>query len=292
MRALHFFLAAALILAILAPAIQAQQVTMGTPFNQVGSSFFEHNGVSFSGNWRGINFNVGGAGLSNPAFGGFDPSAGAHTGFAISGPQGQLNFGLDFAQGSRSSIISQTPMVTIMNGQSGLFMDASQTPFVISAIPVVGAFSPVNAFNMPSPFAVDQASGFAPPPANWRVQAMRQAKAELQNGNAAPAAPAAKARAAANPQQAAAAERLIAAQESTAGRAAPSVAEARRIHAAEKAAADGQLLALMERARAAEEDGKPNVAKVYYQMVARRADGEIKQQAQSRLDAIRNTAAR
>ena len=35
------------------------------------------------------------------------------------------------------------------------------------------------------------------------------------------------------------------------------------------------MLALMERARSLEEDGKPAVAKIYYQMAARRATGEL-----------------
>jgi hypothetical protein len=42
-----------------------------------------------------------------------------------------------------------------------------------------------------------------------------------------------------------------------------------------------------ERARQAEADGKPNVAKVYYQMVVRRAGaGDLKDQALARLDAL------
>ena len=40
------------------------------------------------------------------------------------------------------------------------------------------------------------------------------------------------------------------------------------------------------RAKQAEADGKPHVAKIYYQMAVRRASGELKQQAQARLDAI------
>jgi hypothetical protein len=41
-----------------------------------------------------------------------------------------------------------------------------------------------------------------------------------------------------------------------------------------------------ERARQAEADGKPSVARIYYQMVARRASGELKSQAMARLGAI------
>jgi len=40
------------------------------------------------------------------------------------------------------------------------------------------------------------------------------------------------------------------------------------------------------RGQQAEADGKPNVAKVYYQMALRRAAGDVKQQVQTRLDAV------
>ena len=81
----------------------------------------------------------------------------------------------------------------------------------------------------------------------------------------------------------AAAERLNVAQESTAGRPAPSVAEARRLHQQEQAATDGEMAALMVRARALEEDGQPNVAKIYYQRIAKHASGDLQQQARTRL---------
>ena len=40
------------------------------------------------------------------------------------------------------------------------------------------------------------------------------------------------------------------------------------------------------RGQQAEADGKPSVAKIYYQMAARRASGDLKQQALARLDAV------
>jgi hypothetical protein len=40
------------------------------------------------------------------------------------------------------------------------------------------------------------------------------------------------------------------------------------------------------RARQAEADGKKNVARIYYQMAARRASGELKSQISSRLAAM------
>ena len=81
----------------------------------------------------------------------------------------------------------------------------------------------------------------------------------------------------------AAGQRLNAAQESTAGRPALSVAEAKRLHQQEQAAANGEMAALMERARALEEDGQPNVAKIYYQRIAKHATGELQEQARTRL---------
>jgi hypothetical protein len=47
-----------------------------------------------------------------------------------------------------------------------------------------------------------------------------------------------------------------------------------------------------ERGRQAEADGKPSVAKIYYQMAARRAAGELKEQVLARLEALsgRNAA--
>ena len=45
------------------------------------------------------------------------------------------------AQGDRRSNVLQAPKVTLFNGQQALVSDTSQTPFVISVIPVVGDFA-------------------------------------------------------------------------------------------------------------------------------------------------------
>ena len=124
----------------------SQQVTVGSPFNTASSGFFEQNGVSWGGHWGGITYNVGNAGLAQPAFGGFNANAGLSTAFAISGRQGQANFFLNFGQGSTQSLVSQTPSVTVMNGQTGYFSDTSQTPFVISYVPVVGGAPIIGSF--------------------------------------------------------------------------------------------------------------------------------------------------
>jgi hypothetical protein len=265
---------------------QAQQVTIGTPFHTLHDSFFENSGVSWSGHYGGITFSYGGAALAVPPFGTPQNNAGLSTNFAFAGKDGQINFGINYGQGNNQSLTTQTPSVTIMNGQTGYVSDSSLTPFVISTIPVVGAF-PV------SPQPLPPLSGIDPSPIDPRVQAMLQAQAggpippQPRPNNPAPQnmklmnMP--DANAAIADAGEAAGERLNAAQESTAGRPAMSVAEAKRLHQQEQAAANGEMAALMERARALEEDGKPNVAKVYYQQIAKHASGELQQRARNRL---------
>jgi hypothetical protein len=293
-------------LGLAAGVTSAQQVTVGTPFHTLSDGFFERMGVGFSGNYQGINFSVGSFPQAVPTFGGFQPGSGLQTAFAIKGPKGNLNFAVDLSQGYHQSNVTQAPMVTLMNGQTGYMSDTSQTPFVISQIPVVGAFPPMTSFGpVMSPQQLANVSGTPLTTGNPRVQAMRQAAANAaanaQSGSEAgqpagqnPPGPLGANRRHAPPEPAAVedagpAGRLVAAQESTAGRAAPSVAEARRMHAQEEDADRAQLEALFERGLAAEEDGKPAVAKVYYQQVARRASGELKQRVQARLDELRGT---
>ena len=262
----------------------AQQVATTAPFHAAGDSFFEHSGVSFAGNWRGMSFAVGGPSQAVPPFGPFVPQSGLNTNFAIAGPHGQGNFGFDFSQGSTRNLVSQSPMVTTLNGYPGFVSDASWTPYVIGVVPVVGGFSMVQGISpLPSPARLAEVSGVPVAATNPRVQAMLQqgpgavekkpASPDLVERPARPADPMARAR------------------ESSAGHAAPSVAEARRMHEAEQATAEAEIRTAFDRAQAADQAGKPNVAKVYYRMVARRASGELQQQALARLHTLRQETA-
>jgi hypothetical protein len=280
-----------------AASTQAQQVTIQTPYRNMQDSFFENSSINWSGNYRGVTFSYGGGALALPPFGSPNLSAGLSTNFAILNKYGQINFNTNFSQGYQQSAVTQTPSVTIMNGQTGYVSDSTLTPFVMGAIPVVGSF-PVGPQQLP------QFSGINPGAIDPRIQAMMQAQADSQahaagqgqaggpvppQPNDAPPRQDMRLNLAPDPVPApedpgaAAQERLNGAQESTAGRPALSVAEAKRLHQQEQAAANGELAALMERARALEDDGKPNVAKIYYQQVARRATGDLQQQARTRL---------
>ncbi len=78
--------------------------------------------------------------LATPQFGGFQPGAGATVGFAILS-EIEAFFFIEASQGDRRSNVLQAPKVTLFNGQSAVVSDTSQTPFVISVIPVVGDFA-------------------------------------------------------------------------------------------------------------------------------------------------------
>jgi hypothetical protein len=305
MRIRHTTLAAGILAALLLVAVaNAQQVTVGTPFHQMHDGFFENSQINWSGNYRGVNFSFGGGALAVPQYGGYTPNAGLGVNYGIAGKDGRINFSGNFGQGYNQSLTTQTPSVTLMNGQTGYVSDTSQTPFVVSVIPVVGAF-PV------SPQQLREMSGIGPNQMDPRLHAMMQARADAQVQAAAQAAGQAQAGGPVpplppQPNNAApkrnlklmnvpdpvpavadpgdeARQQLDAAQKSTAGRPALSVAEAKRLHQHEQTAGDDEMAALMVRAQALEEDGKPNVAKIYYQRVAKHGTGDLQQQAQKKL---------
>ena len=87
-----------------------------------------------------INFQQGSFALGVPQFGGFDAAAGATVGFAILSDI-EAFFFINAAAGDRRTNVLQAPKVTLFNGQQAFVSDTSQTPFVISVIPVVGDFA-------------------------------------------------------------------------------------------------------------------------------------------------------
>jgi len=87
-----------------------------------------------------IPFQQGSFGLAVPQFGGFNPGAGATLGFAILSDL-EAFFFIEAAQGDRRSNVLQAPKVTLFNGQQATILDQTQSPFVVSVIPVVGDFA-------------------------------------------------------------------------------------------------------------------------------------------------------
>jgi general secretion pathway protein D len=87
-----------------------------------------------------IPFRQGSFQMAVPQFGGFAADAGAQIGFAILSDI-EAFFFINAAQGDRRSNVLQAPKVTLFNGQMAYVSDISQSPFVVSVIPVVGDFA-------------------------------------------------------------------------------------------------------------------------------------------------------
>ncbi|TWT96061.1 outer membrane porin HofQ [Botrimarina colliarenosi] len=78
--------------------------------------------------------------IAQPQFGGFNPTSAATFGFAILSDI-EAYFLINAAQGDTRTNVLNAPKVTLFNGQQAFVSDTSQSPFVISVVPVVGEFA-------------------------------------------------------------------------------------------------------------------------------------------------------
>ncbi len=262
---------------------QRQQANVGTSLHNSGDGFFDHTGVNFGfgipTNGRSgvvglapngvapapnIMFGQGGAAAAVPPFGGYTPQADATFGYTLHTSLGNFFFGLSASQGSSRSLTSNAASVTVPNGGFGAISNTSQTPFVTGVVPVVG----------------ENVLG-------ERLQRLRAG--EGLSGGSSSSANSSRGASTADGPTAPFDQQLAAARDSSAGQPAASIADIRAQQAAEdEAVAAGfrEKLRLAEEALAA---GKPNVARIYYQQVARRAHGELKRRAD---DALKSLPAR
>jgi hypothetical protein len=269
------------------------QATIGTPFNTTNGSFFSQTGVGFGFGIPAAMPN-GGSGVVglNPQ-GGFAPNImfqnggqpaipfglgpttpGASFGYAVKTPLGTAFFGLTASQGSDRGLMSGSPSVTTMNGGTGFFSDTSQSPFVTSVVPVVGD----GGNSVLGERLQRLANGEG---ATTQAELPPDAKPERP---AAADKPAVHEGAAAGQNADALSRRLSAAQDSSAGQPVSSLAEIRAQQAAEDQAANEEYRQKIQMAEAALAEGKPGVAKIYYQQVVRHANGALKRQA---IDALK-----
>lgn len=262
----------------------AQQVTVGVPHPVVRDSFYEHYGISwgFQKRWPGggMFFNNGGGGAI-PAFGRFDPNAGARFGFGGGGGGTNYHFGFSAAQGADRSISTVAPTITLPNGGFGSIQSGAIRPFVTSVVPVVGDAAPAPLLSNPL---------------TERLQ--RRAAGEtpgVRSGASPPGAPLAEA-GAETPVEAAGSTSsgavVGASASSTAERSERSVKELRRLRETAAQAEQDELQALIEQGEQAEAEGKPGVARVYYQQAARRAQGETARDLTARLARLKSAAGR
>jgi len=293
MRWLSAILVSLLLASASGPASAQMMSNVGTPFSTVRHSFFEQMGLSWGLSRQSPNFNmnlqIGGFQNAQPQFGGFNANAGAQGGVGYRGGPWNLNMNFLAAQGSRASNTMQSPSVTLMNGQQGFVADTSQSPFVISVIPVVGfggggPFVDYGAANTPAgriargEITLDQLQK--------KMDEFRRAEEQARRANE-------------NPQRAAdpvpqplKTLRIVAkpAHEpapvpaggpggpSSAEQPAPSLEQIRQLQAAHDAKQQQEIADYLQKARDAETSGRPSVARIYYQMAARRATGDAQQE--------------
>ncbi len=144
MRCLCLILAVALSASFVSTS-RAQQVRVGTPFQQLNDSFYENFNIGWGfsrmrPNGSGFFFN--GPGAAPPPFGGHDPNGDAQLGFGTRGRNGSGFFNFSFGQGNSRSMSTTTPSVVVPNGYGGTISSLTQRPFVTGFIPVVGGLPP------------------------------------------------------------------------------------------------------------------------------------------------------
>lgn len=250
-------LAGAALVVFAAGTAEAQQTNVGAPFNSVGHSFYENIGVNWGARGPGWFFNFGGGGAA-PPFGGFDPNGGANFGFGFG--NGNVGGGFNFTagQGANSTFVSQTPSVTIPNGGNGMFIDGTFRPFVTSVTPVVG-----------------MTDNSDPSPLRERLRRLKAGEVQVQSPGDEPKS-----------EPAVGGGGGGGARGSSAERGAPSVAALKAQAAAAQQSEDTELAALLEKAKGAEAAGKPSVARIYYQMAARRATGDQQREILTHLQSL------
>jgi hypothetical protein len=155
-----------------------------------------------------------------------------------------------------------------MDGGTGFISAASLRPFVTSVVPVVGGFAGDAGPQFSFP-------GSAPPVAAFGSSALGE---RLQRMGETPG-PRAGTVGAATMTTSNFSSQIAAARQSTAGQPAAGVAEIRAQQAAADESAQSELQEILARAQQAIALGKPNVARIYYQQLARRASGALKQRA-------------
>jgi hypothetical protein len=272
------------------------QATIGTPFGTTSGNYFSQTGVGFgfaiptampNGGSGVVGLTPQGAlapnimfqqgGGANIPFGLGPATPGAQLGYSVKTPLGTAFFSLTASQGANSGMTSQSPSITVMNGGTGFISDTSQSPFVTGIVPVVGdngsSVLGERLQRLANGEGTTTQAGLPPDP-----QPAAGAAAERP-----PAGNGAAVRAAADAFD----RRLAAAQDGGAGRPVASLAEIRAQQAGEDQAANEEYRQKIRMAEAAMADGKPGVARIYYQQVVRHASGALKQQA---IDALKTLA--
>ena len=128
---LRSYLSVIVLLGVSSPS-WAQNVVVTSPTQTQSTGDFEFFGTGIQYDDGNVQFSWQPSAV--PPFGGYDPSNDARLNIRA----GPLSLSLFGSQGSRQSMVTQTPSVTLTNGGTGYFIDTQLQPFVTSFVPVIG----------------------------------------------------------------------------------------------------------------------------------------------------------
>lgn len=270
--------AAVLLLAATAQA-QRQQVNVGTPVRSAGDSFYESTNIGWSLRGNGWFARFGGGGT--PPYGGFQPGAGISggTGFGGNGFSGNLFF--NSSQGGSRSLSSFTPSITTLNGYPGTFISGVQRPFVTGLVPTVGI---PPQFSVPAPSLQQRLNELR---LREAAQLAGRSPGELASGSVPTIGQPASGASQASP----AGGGTSAAGSGSSGGSGATIdplpltrAEREARAAAAESATEAAARNYYTRGLEARAQGKESVARQYFHMAARRAAGDLRQQAEAELN--------
>lgn len=189
------------IILLAASSGHAQYIGLGLPFQNATESYYQRTGVGFGfwlpGSTTGkgvvglmpngqftpdgrIHFSQGGMHSALPPFGGYDPGADAHLGFAYNGSGGGFRLNLALGQGSSRTLGHTTPSMVVPNGVPGWIYSGQLRPFVTGIYPVVGGL-PAGGFVGP----LQPTSGVNPVDYKlWQLQQQNAEEEVSENGQA------------------------------------------------------------------------------------------------------------
>lgn len=119
----------------------AQQIHVTSPMQRYGDSFSESIGTNWGLSGKNWFLDVGGSQANNlPRYGNHDMNSGLRGGFQFQRGNTSGYFNGWAGQGYNAYNTMEAPSVTFMNGQHASFQHVTDTPFVVSTIPVVGSW--------------------------------------------------------------------------------------------------------------------------------------------------------
>jgi hypothetical protein len=288
------------VLVLVASRLSGQDVTAGTPFSNLGETYFDQAGMEFGFDIRGsglpadghsaivglrpdgsftpdgsLQFRQGSA-ATLPASGS-DQDA-ATFGFQSRARGGSASLRLNFGQAASQTRGLQSPNITSVPGARAYFSDTQQRPFVLGSQPVVGGFAESSRADLSVPGLATPSQG---PGQSVLAERLERLKAE---GATAGAATNGRTSAGTQPKQSVAAgaagqSKLDSARQSSAGQPAASIAEIRRQQSVQQQFIDKEAWANLQLARQAMRDGQPQLARQYYQQASSRSSPDIRAQA-------------